>query len=138
MEKLQPANLASDYVYLSFIRDPIKRLISYYRFARVTPTDNVTTQTAKRATFEQFVDFLAKERKRILINQQCRFLAGDSTTRDDIDIKFSNIELALSDPYIFVAPTEKCTEVVARVRSAIGVPETEIINSKESIQSESV
>jgi len=100
-------------VFLSFVRDPVARLFSYYQFSRSNAIENVTSDAARSENFRGFLSFLSQNRPRILRNQQCRFLAGTEVQSLDIAMSFRKLRRGLRDVPLFIAPSEHCSELLA-------------------------
>ena len=120
---------SDDPIYLSFVRHPVDRLVSYYRFARRSGFADLAAQTARATDFDQFVSFLGKKRPRILNNQQCRFLAPTSGLSNAKAIKFKELEIETNRAAMYLLPMEKCSEVVAQI-STVLLPDREDLDIK--------
>ncbi len=106
---------------LSFVREPCERLLSYYRFSRVTRTRNPTSEAARSRDFAGFLDFLAERRPRILRNQQCRFLADDPQVESALDIRFEQVLAGLEGRPLMLAPSEHCSALIAELANGLGL-----------------
>lgn len=100
-------------VFLSFVRDPVARLFSYYQFSRRSDTENVTSDAARSEDLRGFLTFLSQNRPRIMRNQQCRFVAGTETQFQDVAISFRKLRRDLRDVPLFIAPSEHCSALLA-------------------------
>ena len=110
--RLRQLDFAST-VFLSFVRDPVARLFSYYQFSRCNAIENATSDAARSENFLGFLGFLSQNRPRILRNQQCRFLAGTEAQSQDIAMSFRKLRRGLRDVPLFIAPSEHCSELLA-------------------------
>lgn len=106
--------------YLSFVRHPVDRLLSFYRFARRIPPKNSTAEAARNNDLRGFLAFLDRERPRIIRNQQCRFLATSAAQHDDIHCGFDAVRKQWPGLALVMLPSEQCTRAITAVAVAIG------------------
>lgn len=128
MRQIAPENAA----YLSITRDPVDRMLSYYRFSRRRTNVNKVSTAARRLDLHGFLEFLLDDSPRIMRNQQCRFLADDLKCRNRLDIRFEHIERSLQNPSYLVAPIEHCDGVFSRAAAALGAEIREFRRQKVS------
>ena len=99
-------------LYLSFVRHPVDRMVSYYNFSRITHTKNLMSSAAREMDLKDFLHFLEKDRPRILKNQQCRYLSGKESLDDQLDISFADVRQSWQDKEILVLPSNLCSQVI--------------------------
>ncbi|MGI9604031.1 MAG: sulfotransferase family 2 domain-containing protein [Acidimicrobiales bacterium] len=117
--------LADDFAYLSFVRDPLERLVSYYRYSQVTPTDNFIARAARDHDFGGFLHYVDGRRRRIIRNQQTRALAPTSKQADAREVQFRRVKRGLHDDQILVAPTSRCDFLIPLICQALEVTITD-------------
>ena len=120
-------------LFLSFVRHPVDRLVSYYNFSKVTHTENLTSSAARGMDLKNFLLFLEKKRPRILKNQQCRFLSGLKSLDDQLDISFADVQQSWEGKKVLILPLDLCSEVIRLLSIALdGKEVVEITHAKVS------
>lgn len=120
-------------VFLSFVRHPVDRLVSYYRFARRSGASNSTADAARQLELPAFLRFLQRERPRILRNQQCRFLVATAREHDDLRCGFAAVEGALQRHALHLLPSDRCRAAIGLIAEAQGLPPgADIVDKKVS------
>jgi len=117
--------------FLSFVRHPVDRLVSYYRFSARTHTRNSTTDAARSRDLEGFLTFLERERPRILRNQQCRFLSADRGVADNIDVSLQTVQSTWSGFQPLIFTSDRCVAVIEALSSKIGQLTPNTINNEK-------
>ena len=107
--------------YLSFVREPVERLVSYYRFAQRTEAQNSTADAARRHDISGFLKFLEAERPRILRNQQSRFLARHAGLEQQLDLTLDEVMDSWEAVDRVVLPAHQCAAAVAAVAQGQGL-----------------
>ena len=102
-------------MFLSFVRHPVTRLVSYYLFASRSSARHETANAARELQLYDFLQYLETHRPRILFNQQCRFLSASNDLAQDMAIRFDDVQSAWKGLTLFLALSSACNDVTRRV-----------------------
>jgi len=105
----------TDPVFLSFVRHPVDRLVSYYLFARRSGAGHEAAAAAEALDLYCFLQYLERHRPRILFNQQCRFLSPARELAMSMGVRFAEVEAAWGSVSLFLAAMTSCDDVIRRV-----------------------
>jgi hypothetical protein len=100
-----------DYVYLSFVREPFERMLSFYHFMRTKKpgASDVIDAALKSDRFHDFLEYLQNYKHMLFSNSQCRYLAANRELGTQDEIRFENVLKALPSELGFrLSTTNEC------------------------------
>ncbi len=78
---------------ITFLRDPVERVISFYNFVRERPiTKDAVTKISKELTLEEFLDHCSKINDRRFVNGMTLKLSTEINPRNELASSLLNIE----------------------------------------------
>lgn len=99
--------------YITFLRNPVERMISYYHYVRQSPKNN-RFEALSKLSFDQFVE---SDLTSGVDNLQCRMLAGYRVSESKrLEVAKTNIQ----DDFIFVGILDQFDESILTLKKLLG------------------
>ncbi len=110
------SHLPGDWNYITFLRDPVDRIISYYYYVKRTPHHRLF-QSGKFNDNMSLLDFVTTIDEPDIHNGQIRFISGIQANTDEMLIK---AEENIKNHFSFVGTTERFNESLLLLQRIYG------------------